>query len=32
MMVTTTKAVGAYSNNGEHRANKKTPAVTIVAA
>ena len=30
--VTTTRAVGAYSNNGEQRASKNTPAVTMVAA
>ena len=32
IIVITVKATGAYSNNGEHRINKKTPAVTIVAA
>jgi hypothetical protein len=31
-IVITVNAVGAYSNNGEHRINKKTPAVTNVAA
>ena len=31
-VATTVKASGAYSNNGEQRATKNTPAVTIVAA
>ena len=31
-LVTTANAVGAYSNSGEQRASKNTPAVTIVAA
>ena len=31
-IVTTASAVGAYSNSGDIRATKNTPAVTIVAA
>jgi len=31
-LVTTCLTLGAYSNLGEHRAIKKTPAVTMVAA